>query len=73
MKNYIVVLPVEHIPDGRKLLEDSEAFPYDTVRDAVNNLPQCELMDLSAFMDACNNEEMDLVNNWIGYIQVASE
>jgi hypothetical protein len=79
----ILVIDVEPFCDGRKVCERLQNQKFDSYTDfltAVKSELDSEIEDetsvqlwtLSDFMDVCNDEEMNLINVWIGYVQIKS-
>ena len=77
METYIVVADVE-CGDGRKICERMENMVFETPLEAMKFIEQeylddykfIYLMDMSSFMDECNDQEFDLESVFIGYIKI---
>lgn len=79
----ILTLDVEPFDDGRKVAEHMENEKFDSHAELLERLDSelgsyaedrneynVQLWSLTDFMDACNNEEINLVNIWIGYVHL---
>jgi hypothetical protein len=79
MKTVIVLISVNDFTDGRKIADriQQETFGNsDEIRKAVRAFEESKdkaevgVYDLNSFMEACNEEEIDLVNYWVSYAKV---
>lgn len=77
MKNntYIVLLPIENRSNSRTQLEKFENESFQTIKDAKSFLVDfaCKdflLMQISDFMEECNNEDFNPNYYWLGYITI---
>lgn len=69
---YIIIVPVNQI--DRRELENIQDQNFKSVQELESTIkltePNYELLDLSTFMDAWNNEEITELNNWLGYVNI---
>lgn len=79
----ILTLDVNSFSDGRKVAERIENEKFESHTDLVKRLMlelgteganyddyNIQVWTLSDFMDACNSEDINLVDTWIGYVQL---
>jgi len=79
----IVTIEVESFDDGRRTAEHLENQKFDSYSEFIERLDSeldsyakyrnehnVQLWSLTDFMDACNNQEINLENVWIGYIHL---
>ena len=69
---YIILLAVDfRYFNGRRILENLENVYYPSTDSLKNAYPKNAIIwELSDYMDACNNQEIDLEQFWIGYAHV---
>ena len=70
MKTYMVTFPVTHNKDGRPFVESIEGQVFISLEAVKNVYKDMKIYTLSEFMDLCNDEELNLDNFWVGYINV---
>jgi hypothetical protein len=84
MKTMIVLLAVYGFPSGRTILEKIENQIFASVDDLIttilvgnetdergnDNIGKISVFELTHFMDSCNNQEINLEQYWIGYINL---
>lgn len=63
----IAVFPVEKY-DRRQIERDENIII--TIQEFNKKYPWALFYELTDFMDLCNNQELDLEANWIGYIRM---
>jgi hypothetical protein len=70
MKTFIILSPVDN--NDRKRSELCENQTYKNVQEFIDTVPgkNRTVCDLTNFMDDCNNQEINLENYWISYINV---
>jgi len=79
----ILMLDVESFSDGRKVAEHVENEKFESYTDLVKRLMlelgseganyddyNIQVLSLTDFMDACNNQDINLENVWIGYVHI---
>ena len=79
----ILTIDVESFSDGRKVAERIENEKFESHTDLTRRLMlelesdadklddyNIQVWSLSDFMDACNSEDINLVNTWIDYVQI---
>ena len=79
----ILTIEVESFDDGRRTAEHLENQKFDSHSEFIERLDSeldsyakyrndynVQLWSLTDFMDACNNQEINLENVWIGYIHL---
>jgi len=70
-----VVSPLDESLDGRKLAESIENNVFDSL-DAIQDdllYDEAIILNLSDFMDYCNNRELILDNYWVSYVRVENK
>jgi hypothetical protein len=67
----ILVLPVGKY-DRRNVAEviENESF---TIEALTEKFEDAQILELTDFMDLCNNEELNLDGCWISYVNIVSE
>lgn len=82
MKNLIIVLiSVDQFDNGRKIaerIEDESFKDYDSLLKTLRKTEGGDfgfsyVFNLSEFMDACNNQEIDLEAYWVSYVNLTDE
>ena len=81
MKTVILVLDVDNFSNGREVVEHLENREFQTLKEIEDaateensGLPAFfGVYELTDFMDACNNEELNIVNIWIGYVRIPDD
>lgn len=69
----IVLLDVDEFTHGRKIANYIEASLYKSLEDALNHINQpvhtgINIYHPTTFMEACNNQEINLEDYWVSYI-----
>lgn len=75
MQTVIVLISVSDSSEGRKVAENIENEVFRNPETLLHKIKEKDcgwaaVFSLSDFMDACNNEEIDLNGVWISYAQV---
>lgn len=74
MKQVIILLPVDHY-DRRHDAESVENTGFPTLGAVGDRFPHDGVMfftSMSDFMDACNDQEINLEHFWLTYVNVLS-
>jgi hypothetical protein len=66
---------VDDFSDGRKIAENIENILFNTPDDILRKVREKEdgfvaVYPITDFMDACNNQEIELDGVWVSYAQV---
>jgi hypothetical protein len=75
MNVVVVLISVSDFTDGRKIAEHIENTLFNTCDDIRRTVKENEnglvaIYPITDFMDACNNEEINLGEFWVSYAQV---
>jgi len=75
MQTVIVLISVDDFSDGRKIAENIENILFNTPDDILRKVREKEdgfvaVYPITDFMDACNNQEIELDGVWVSYAQV---
>jgi hypothetical protein len=75
MNVVVVLISVSDFTDGRKIAEHIENTLFNTPDDILRTVKENEnglvsIYPITDFMDACNNQEIELDGVWISYAQV---
>ena len=75
MNTVVILISVDDFTDGRKIAENIENMLFNTCDDILRKAREKEdgfvaIYPISDFMDACNNQEIELENFWVSYAQV---
>ena len=75
MNTVVILISVDDFTDGRKIAENIENMLFNTPDDILRKVREKEdgfvaIYPITDFMDACNNQEIELDGVWISYAQV---
>ncbi len=75
MNTVVILISVDDFTDGRKIAENIENMLFNTPDDILRRVREKEdgfvaIYPITDFMDACNNQEIELEGVWISYAQV---
>ncbi len=75
MQTVIVLISVDDFSDGRKIAENIENILFNTPDDILRKVREKEdgfvaVYPITDFMDACNNQEIELEGVWVSYARV---
>ena len=75
MNTVVILISVDDFTNGRKISENIENTLFNTWDDILRKAREKEdgfvaIYPISDFMDACNNQEIELENFWVSYAQV---
>jgi len=75
MNTVVILISVDDFTDGRKIAENIENILFNTPDDILRKVREKEdgfvaIYPITDFMDACNNQEIDLEGVWVSYAQV---
>jgi len=75
MNTVIVLISMSDFTNGRKISENIENTLFNTCNDILRKAREKEngfvaIYPISDFIDACNNQEIELENFWVSYAQV---
>lgn len=73
--NLIITSSVEH--SERKQFENWENINFPNKKSAIDFFKeqnkQISVYELTDFMDLCNNQDFDIENSWVGYINIKTK
>ncbi len=81
-KRVIILINVVGFSDGRKVAEYIENGDYNSVEEIIEAIKKegspdglflYKILELTDFMDECNNQEIELENWWISYVNLPKE
>lgn len=75
MNTVVILISVDDFTDGRKIAENIENMLFNTPDDILRRVREKEdgfvaIYPITDFMDACNNQEIELEGVWVSYAQV---
>lgn len=75
MNTVVILISVDDFTDGRKISENIENMLFNTPDDILRKVREKEdgfvaIYPITDFMDACNNQEIELEGVWVSYAQV---
>ena len=75
MKTVVVLISVDDFTNGRKIAEEIENILFNAPEDIIRKAKEKEngfvaVYPITDFMDACNDQDINLENFWISYAQV---
>lgn len=71
----VVLIQVDDFPNGRKTAENIQSQNFKTTNDVLSKVREegdgyVAIYPISDFMDACNNQEIELEGVWVSYVYV---
>lgn len=75
MQTVVILISVDDFSNGRKIAENIENVLFNTPDDILRKVREKEdgfvaIYPITDFMDACNNQEIELEGVWVSYAQV---
>jgi hypothetical protein len=75
MQTVVILISVDDFSNGRKIAENIENTLFNTPDDILRKVREKEdgfvaIYPITDFMDACNNQEIELEGVWVSYAQV---
>jgi hypothetical protein len=75
MQTVVILISVDDFSNGRKIAENIENTLFNTPDDILRKVRKGEdgfvaIYPITDFMDACNNQEIELEGVWVSYAQV---
>jgi hypothetical protein len=75
MQTVVILISVNDFSNGRKIAENIENTLFNTPDDILRKVREKEggfvaIYPITDFMDACNNQEIELEGVWVSYAQV---
>lgn len=74
----VVLISVDEFTNGRKIAENIENQEFKTPDDVLSKIREEEngyvaIYPISDFMDACNDQEIELEGVWVSYVHVEKD
>lgn len=75
VQTVIILISVDDFTDGRKIAEEIENILFNTPEDILRKVRAEQdgfvaIYPITDFMDACNNQEIELEGVWVSHAQV---
>lgn len=75
METVVILISVDDFSNGRKIAENIENILFNTPEDILRKVKEEEdgfvaVYPITDFMDACNNQEIQLEGFWVSYAKV---
>ena len=75
MNVVVILISIDDFANGRKIAENIENILFNTCDDIRRKVKENEnglvaIYSITDFMDACNNEEINLGEFWVSYAKV---
>lgn len=75
MNTVVILISVDDFTNGRKIAENIENMLFNTPDDILRKVREEEdgfvaIYPITDFMDACNNQEIELEGVWVSYARV---